>query len=172
MEDPERFPEMFPDFMAGCRDTISSDLAELRVEDLPGVVLRSSEYRPVLRKIFLELVVERYEVEIELFNSQEISYEFRDPRAFLESLPPPKREEIPLLFEIQEEEDPILKIHFEDALENAEIEAAQDVDSLPVMAGQKQDSVHQVFVDPMAEYMEALIFLNAPTLIPSTGQIH
>ena len=143
----------------------------MRVEDLPGAVLRSLEYGPVLRKIFLELVVERYEAEIELLNSQEISYEFRDPRAFLESLPPPKREEIQLLFDVQEEEW-AFKSHTEDAVEEAIIEVAQDIDSLPIMAGQRKGCVQHAFVDPVAEYMEALICLNAPALILSMGQIH
>ena len=159
-------------FIAECRDIISSYLAELEVEDLPRAILLSSKFKPVLRKIFLELVVERYEAKIEFLNSQEKSYQFRDPRAFLESLPPPKREEIPLLFEVEEEDDPVPQSPFEDAVENAIIEAAQDVDSLPITAGQKGESIHQVFVDPVAEYMEALICSNAPALILSTGQIH
>ena len=74
MEDPERFVEMYPDFIALCRDTISSDLAELKVEDLPGVIPLGSEFNPVLKKNFLEFLVERYEAEIELLNSQERSY--------------------------------------------------------------------------------------------------
>ena len=83
MEDPEQFAEMYPDFIAVCRDTISSDLAELKVENLPGVIPLSLKFTLVLRKIFLEVVVERYDAEIELMNSQEKSYQFRDPRAFL-----------------------------------------------------------------------------------------
>ena len=73
MEDPEQFAEMFPDFIAVCHNTISSDLAELKVEDLPGVIPLSSKCRTVLKKIFLEMVVERYEVDIELLSSQEKS---------------------------------------------------------------------------------------------------
>ena len=61
MEDPERFAEMFPDFMAVCRDIISSDLVEYKVEDLTGVIPLSSRVGPVINKMFLELVVERYE---------------------------------------------------------------------------------------------------------------
>ena len=90
MEDPERFAEMFPDFIAACRDTLASDLEIYKVEDLPGVIPIGSRGGPMIMKILLELMVERYEAEIELLSSQEISYEFRDPRAFLESLLPLK----------------------------------------------------------------------------------
>ena len=43
MEDPERFAEMFPDFMAVCCDIISSDLAKYKVEDLPGLFLSAQK---------------------------------------------------------------------------------------------------------------------------------
>ena len=166
--------EIDPSLIAEFRSGIASVLAEFEWEDLPKVVPIGSalNHLPALKKMFLDLVIDRYEAELELLNSQEISYEFRDPRAFVESLPPPKREEIPLLFEVEEEDDPVPQSPFEDAVENAIIEAAQDVDSLPITAGQKGESIHQVFVDPVAEYMEALICSNAPALILSTGQIH
>ena len=86
--------------------------------------------------------------------------------------PPPKREEIPLLFEVEEEDDPVPKSPFEDVVENAIIKAAQEVDSLPVMGGLKEESVHHMLIDLVAEYMEALISSNTPALILSTGQIH
>ena len=47
-------------------------------------------------------------------------------------------------------------------MEDAEINAAQDKDNLPVMEGLKEKSVHHVFIDPMAEYMEARISSNSP----------
>ena len=47
----------------------------LEVEDLPwAILLPSLSSKPVLKKIFLESVVERYEAEIEFLNSQETSY--------------------------------------------------------------------------------------------------
>ena len=103
MEDFEKFAEMHPSFIAESRDIMSRDLAEMEWEDLPRAILLSLKFKPVLKKIFLELVVERYEAEIEILNSQEKSYQFRDPRAFLESLPPPKKDEIPLPFDVQRE---------------------------------------------------------------------
>ena len=40
------------------------------------------------------------------------------------------------------------------------------------MEGLKEESVHHMFIDPVAEYMEALTHSNTPALIISTGQIH
>ena len=74
----------------------------------------------------------------------------------MESLPPLKREEIPLPFDAQEEDDRAFKSRAEDAVEEEIFKAAQDEDNLPVMVGQKEESVHHVFIDPVAEYMEAL----------------
>ena len=71
MEESEQFAEMHPSFIAECRDVMSRDLAELEVEDLPGAILLNSSFNPVFKKIFLELVVERYEAEIKFLNSQE-----------------------------------------------------------------------------------------------------
>ena len=90
----------------------------------------------------------------------------------MESLPPPKKEEIPFPFEVQEEGDRAFKIHIEDVLEDTVIKAAQDVDNLPVVLGQKEESIHPAFIDPVAEYMEALISSNSPALILHKGQIH
>ena len=129
---------MHPSFVAECRDEMSRGLAELEVEDLPwAILLPILSYKPVHKKIFLELVVEIYEAEVEFLNSQEKSYKLRYPKAFLESIHPPKKEEIPLPFEIQEEGDWTFKNHIEDAVEDAIIKVAQDADSLPVMAGLK-----------------------------------
>ena len=97
---------------------ISSDLAELECEDLPKVILLSSKFnaKPELKKIFLELVVERYETEIEMLNSQDQSYQFRDPIAFLESIPPPQQEEISLLIDVQEKYDGTFMDYTRDAV--------------------------------------------------------
>ena len=57
-------------------------------------------------------------------------------------------------------------------MEEAIVKAAQDIDNLPVMAGLKEESVHHMFIDPVAEYMEALISSNSPALILREGQIH
>ena len=88
---------MQPKVRVVLRYEMSKMLSEFQTDDLPKVVLhisRTQNRNPEALKFFLELVVERYENEIEMLNSQEKSYQFRDPRAFLESLPPPKQEEI------------------------------------------------------------------------------
>ena len=118
------------------------------------------------------MLVERYESEIEILNSQEQSYQFEDQRAYLESLPSPKKEEIPMPFEVQEEDDQVFKSHTEDAVEDAEIKASRDEDNLPVMGGLKEESVHHVFIDLVAEYMEALVSSDSPAWILRRGQIH
>ena len=70
---------------------------------------------------------------------------------------------------MQEEDDWALKSHFEDAVEEEIVEAAQDTDSLQFMVGLKEGSVHYLFIDPVVEYMEALIISNSPTLILCQG---
>ena len=110
MEDSEQCVEIDPSLIAEFRSGIVSVLVEIEWEDLPKIIPISSALNtlPALKKMFLDLVIERYESKLELLNSPEISYEFRDPREFLESLPPPKNEEIPLLFDVQEEDDSAL----------------------------------------------------------------
>ena len=90
----------------------------------------------------------------------------------MESLPPPKKEEIPLPFDVQREDDQAFKSHTEDVVEDAVIKAVQDENSLPVMEGLKEESVHHMFIDPVVEYIEALIGSSPPALILFRGQIH
>ena len=73
---------------------------------------------------------------------------------------------------MQEEDDLTPKSHSEDTAENVIIKAAQDKDSLPSLGGLKEENVHHLFMDPVAEYMEALICSNTPVLILSKGQFH
>ena len=93
MEDSEQCAEIDPSLIAEFQHKVASVLAEIEWEDLPKIVLISSELdtQPVLKKMFLDLVVERYESELQLLNSQEISYEFKDPKEFLEILLPPQK---------------------------------------------------------------------------------
>ena len=69
---------------------------------------------------------------------------------------------------MQEKDDCAFKSHTEDAV----IKAVKDADSLPVMEGLKEESLHHVFVDPVAEYMEALIGSSSQALILCKSQIH
>ena len=90
----------------------------------------------------------------------------------MESLPPLKNEEIPLLFDVQEEDDPVPKSPFEDAMEDKITEATQDANNLPIMEGLSEESAHHMLIDPVAEYVEALMRSNTPALILSTDQFH
>ena len=58
--------------------------------------LISLKFPPKAKTGFLELVVEKFEKEIQYLNDQIQSYEFRDPKEFLEILPPSKQETIGL----------------------------------------------------------------------------
>lgn len=56
--------------------------------------LRSPKFPPKAKTDFFELVVEKFEKEIQYLNDQIQSYEFRDPKKFLETLPPSKQETV------------------------------------------------------------------------------
>ena len=86
----------------------------------------------------------------------------------MESLPPPKQEEISLPFDVQEKDDYAFKRYIEDVV----IKAVKDGDSPLVMEGLKEESFHHVFVDPVAEYMKALIGSSSQALILCKSQIH
>ena len=103
-----------------------------------------------------------------MLNSQDQSYQFRDPRAFLEIIPPPKQEEISLPFDVQEKDDCAFKDHTEDQV----IKAVWDVENQSIMGGPKEEILYHVFVDPVAEYMEALIGSSSQALILCKSQIH
>ena len=73
---------------------------------------------------------------------------------------------------MQEEDDPALKSHSGDAVEDAITEAAQDANSLPIMEGLSEESAHHMLIDPVAKYVEALMHSNTPMLILSTSPFH
>jgi len=56
--------------------------------------LKYFKFHPKAKTSFFELVVEKFEKEIQYLNYQIQSYEFRDPKKFLETLPPSKQETI------------------------------------------------------------------------------
>ena len=137
IENFEHFKNMQPKVRAALRYEMSKMLSEWKNDDLLKVVLlisRTQNRNLEVLNFFLELVVERYETEIEMLNSQDQSYQFRDPRAFLKILPPPKQEEISLPFDVQQKDDCAFKSHTEDAV----IKSVKDADSLPVMEGLKE----------------------------------
>ena len=66
MEDSEQFIEIHPNLIAEFWCGIASVLAEIEWEDLPKIVPFSSplDNKLVLKKFFLDLVVEIYEAEL------------------------------------------------------------------------------------------------------------
>ena len=71
MENSEQFAEMHPSLIAEFQYGVASVLEKIEWQDIPNIVHISSKLDtlPVLKKIFLDLVVDRYEAEIELLNS-------------------------------------------------------------------------------------------------------
>ena len=69
------------------------------------LILKSRKCSPQLKICVLELVSEKYENGIKIFHFQIQSYNFQDPKEFLENLPSPKQEEIVLPFDLQIEDD-------------------------------------------------------------------
>ena len=85
-------------------DEFRERLSELELnEEFFRLVLLKTAGRT--NKNFLELVVERYENEIELLESQIQSYSFCDPKEFFQNLPPPIHREIVLPPDLQTEYD-------------------------------------------------------------------
>ena len=74
-----------------CRESLSE--FELNEEFFRAVLSKIPGGR---NKLFLELVVEKYENEIELLGAQIHSCNFRDPQEFYQNVPPPVRKEIVL----------------------------------------------------------------------------
>jgi hypothetical protein len=81
--------------------------------------LKSNKFSPKGKICFLELVVEIFEEDIELFDSQIQSYNFQDPKQFLQNISPPKQEEIVIPFDLQIDEDYVFKYK----IENVELES-------------------------------------------------
>jgi len=64
---------------------------------------------PQIKMCFLDLIVEEHENEIEILHSQIQSYDFHDPKEFLQNLPSPSHEEIVLPFDFQIEDNHAFK---------------------------------------------------------------
>ena len=89
------FDEILNEFM----DELSKfqlDEDFLRVEFL---IFKSRIFSPKVKICVFELVSEEHENGIKLLHSQIQSYNFLDPKEFLENLPSPKQEEIVLPFD-------------------------------------------------------------------------
>ena len=118
--------------------------------------MKSSRLTPKNKICFLGLAAKKLENEIELLDVQIGSYDFQDPKQFLESLPPPKKEEIVIPFDLQIEE----KYGYE--LDLVELESRfsldeeneKDIQDQFVIKNLKGISINYVFYDPIADDME------------------
>ena len=99
--------------------------------------LKSPKFPPEAKTGFCELLVERFEEEIQYLNDQIQSYEFRDPKKFLETLLPSKQE--------------IIELPVDVCIDNVQLEVCI------AELGQQTESG---FYDPIATYMEMFFSLN------------
>ena len=98
---------------------------------------RSPKFPPKAKTCFFELVLENFEKEIQCLNDQIQSYEFRDPKKLLETLPPSKQETIELPMDV-----------FIDSLQ---------LEACIVELGRQTKSS---FYDPISMYTEIFFSLN------------
>ena len=109
--------------------------------------------QPQIRMYFLDLVMEEHENEIQLVHSQIQSFDFHDPKEFLQNLPSPSHEEIVLPCDLQIEDNLAFKIKVEVLVAGF---VTEDV-AVPLdQEGPKETIPHNVFMDPVADYMEDL----------------
>ena len=99
--------------------------------------LKSLKFPLEAKMSVCELIVEIFEKEIQYLNDQIQSYEFRDPKKFLETLPPSKQEIIELPVDI--------------CIQSLQLEACIEELGKQIEFG---------FFDPIAVYMEKKISLS------------
>ena len=119
--------------------------------------------------LFLDLVVERYENEIEFLQSQIQSYHFRDPEAFFQNLPSPSHEEIVLPSNLQIEDNYVSKAKTEDLVAGF---IAKDVTVPSDQEGPEEAIPHDFFIDPIVDYMELLLNSSSLACFLREDQIH
>ena len=72
---------------------MSRGLAKMEVEDLPRITLLIPSCTPVLKKILLRVMIERYEAEIKLLQSQEQAQDADNEQDMYDALKPMEDEE-------------------------------------------------------------------------------
>jgi hypothetical protein len=84
------------------------------------------------------------------------SYEFQDPKKFLESVPPPKREEIVIPFDLQIEEGYGCELDFVEMESriNLDEEIEEVIQDQHVIESIKCISINYEFINPVADYMK------------------
>jgi hypothetical protein len=118
--------------------------------------LKSSRFTSEGKSCFLGLVAERLENEFELLDVQFESYDFQDPKQFLESLPPPKREEIVIPFDLQIKEGYGCEPNFVELESRISLdeEIEEVIQDQLVIESIKGISINYEFIDPVADYMK------------------
>ena len=127
--------------------------------------LKSSKFSPKGKICFLELVVQRFEKYIELFYSQIQSYNFQDPKQFLENISPPKQEEIVIPFDLQIDEDYAFKyktktVELESGFNLEDTSDDEIIHDQLVIKGLEDKVINHAFIDLVADYMEDFFSLN------------
>lgn len=151
--------------MTGCVEDLAIEQAldefrkllsqsELDQDFVRSVLLKVKTIKqPQIRIPFLDLVVEEHENEIEFLHSRIRSYDFPNPKEFFQNLPSPSRKEIVLPSDLQIEDDHPFK-------RKNEVPAAEVVTKDAVVPSDKESLEetlpHDVFVNPVADYMEDL----------------
>ena len=148
--------EIFNEFRDGLLE-FKLDEDFLRVVFL---ILKSRKSSPQLKICVLELISEKYENDIKLLHSQIQSYNFWDPKEFLENLPSPKQEEIVLPFDLQIEDDYSFKHKPKEIVSEFNI---KNTTNQLVIKGLEAQIIHYAFDDPIANYMETIFSSSLQT---------
>lgn len=165
--------------MTGFVEDVSFDEAlDIFRESLSKFELDEEFFKLMLSKsaggshnLFLDLIVERYEKEIEFLQSQIQSYHFRDPKAFLQNLPSPSHEEIVLPSDLQIEDNYVyvFKAKTEDLVAGL---ITKEANLSSDQEGPEEAIPHDVFIDPISDYMELLLNSSSLACFLRKEQIH
>ena len=117
------------------------------------LLFKSRKCSPQVKKWLLDLISENYENEIKLLDSQIQSYNFQDPKEFLENIPSPKQEEIVLPFDMQIDDDYVFE--YKTGNVDAWFNIMNRTNKL-VIEGLEAQIIHYAFDDPIANYMETI----------------
>jgi hypothetical protein len=148
-----------------------NELAEFHIdEDFLKIVFRIldlSKLSPKGKICFLELVIEKFEKDIEILNTQIQSYSFQHPKQFYENLTPPKPKDIVSSFDFLIDESFVCK-------HKAQIEQLQSWSNIEDSNGKfihvemlkeypENQQIDHIFIDPVANYMELFFRITVQT---------
>jgi hypothetical protein len=130
--------------------------------------LKLNRYPPESKIYVLELVVERFEREFELLDSQTQPYDFQSIDKFLENLPSPRRDEIVSPFDLQIDEEWVVMNKTQNeglvlGFNSKDIAGDEIIHEEMVIEGLRDQASSHVLIDPIADYLE---FYFSPSLQP------